>query len=113
DPALDVKTVVGPFETFCFSPSRRQGRVVLCQLTPFTDGLRPNFGRGVVSASAGGGKFPVVRNGEVRKISKSVQTFRTFPNCSDGIIRERQFRDRGSTADIFGEKDSVPRLPED
>src|SRR5207245_2360914 len=41
-----------------------------------------------------------------------MKILRAFPNRSHRIIGERQFRDRTSAADDFGEKDAIRRLPE-
>src|SRR5438874_3491470 len=111
-PSLNAEPVVRPLEVLGLTPRWGLG-IVSGQLSPVTDRPGPNFGRHFIRASDGGSCLAIFGNGKVREIAESVKAFRALPDCPDGVVDERQFRDRGSAPDVFGEQDAIRRLPEE
>src|SRR6266849_52746 len=112
-PPLNVQAVVRPLKILGFAPGGSLSGVVAGQLAPITDRSSPNLRWRFKAAAFCGREFAILGNSKVREITEGVKVLSAFPNRSHGVIGERQFRDRTSAADDFGEKDAIRRLPEE
>src|SRR5713101_863398 len=110
---LNVEAVVRPLKILGFAPRGILSGIVAGQPPPIADRSSPDLRWRFKAAAFCGREFAILGNSKVREITEGVKILRAFPDRSHRIIGERQFRDRTSAADYFGEKDAIRGLPEE
>src|SRR5438067_12796348 len=87
-PSLNIESIVLPLEVLGLTPDGRLTHIVIRQLLPFTYLSKPDLGRRFETAPDHSRIFYTAHESKIRKVSKGVDTFRAFPDCSRGVISE-------------------------